>query len=72
MLNNQFNQDNPDVLALRNRIVELLTQPVSVAMPDLTQAMAALQAYVQLRESGSPSVEVEVISPDAVLEESNP
>lgn len=72
VLNNQFNQDNPDVLALRNRIVELLTQPVSVAMPDLTPAMVALQAYVQLRESGSPIIEVEVVSPEAVLEESNP
>ncbi|MBX9915288.1 MAG: uroporphyrinogen-III C-methyltransferase [Pseudomonadaceae bacterium] len=55
VLNDQFNQDNPDVQSLRNRLAELLTQPVSVSMPDLTDSMAALQAYVQLRESGSPA-----------------
>jgi uroporphyrin-3 C-methyltransferase len=70
VLNDQFNQDHPDVQALRNRLAELLTQPVSVAMPDLTPAMVALQAYVQLRESGSPSTEA--VSPEAVLEESSP
>jgi uroporphyrin-3 C-methyltransferase len=70
VLNDQFNQDNPDVQALRNRLAELLTQPVNVAMPDLTSAMVALQAYVQLRESGSPSADA--ISPEAALEESSP
>jgi uroporphyrin-3 C-methyltransferase len=70
VLNDQFNQDKPDVQALRNRLAELLTQPVSVAMPDLTPAMVALQAYVQLRESGSPSTDA--VSPEAVLEESSP
>jgi uncharacterized protein HemX len=70
VLNDQFNQDNPAVLALRNRLGELLTQPVSVVMPDLTPAMAAVQAYVQLRESGP--VAVEVVIPEATLGESSP
>jgi hypothetical protein len=39
-------------------------------MPDLTESMAALQAYVQLREAGSPATGA--VSPEAVLEESSP
>ncbi len=70
VLNDQFNQDHPEVQSLRNRLAELLTQPVSVGMPDLTESMAALQAYVQLREAGSPATGA--VSPEAVLEESSP
>jgi uroporphyrin-III C-methyltransferase len=70
VLNDQFNQEHPDVQALRNRIAELRSQPVSVVMPDLTPAMVALQAYVQLREAGSPSSDA--VSPESVLEESSP
>jgi uroporphyrin-3 C-methyltransferase len=70
VLNDQFNQDNPEVQGLRNRLAELLTQPVRVAMPDLTQAMAALQAYVQLRESGPAPASAPTL--DGALEESSP
>ena len=69
VLDEQFNQDNPAVQALRARLGELVTQPVSVGMPDLTAAMAALQAYVQLRESGPAPTEA---LPDAIVEDPQP
>ena len=69
VLDEQFNQDNPAVQALRARLGELVTQPVSVGMPDLTAAMAALQAYVQLREAGPAPTEA---LPDAIVEDPQP
>lgn len=69
VLDEQFNQDNPAVQALRARLGELLPQPVSVAMPDLTEAMTALSAYVQLREAGGAPAEG---VPDALVEEPQP
>ena len=69
VLDEQFNQDNPAVQALRARLGELVTQPVSVAMPDLTAAMTALQAYVRLREAGGVPVEAQ---PAAIVEDPQP
>ena len=59
----------PYIDALRARLGELVTQPVSVGMPDLTAAMAALQAYVQLREAGPAPTEA---LPDAIVEDPQP
>lgn len=69
VLDEQFNQDNPAVQALRARLAELVNQPVSVALPDLTAAMAALQAYVQLREA-TPAAAAPL--PDAIVEDPQP
>lgn len=51
VLDDQFNQDNPSVQALRARLSELVTQPVVVPMPDLMPALTAVQSYLQHREA---------------------
>ncbi|MDH0745888.1 uroporphyrinogen-III C-methyltransferase [Pseudomonas sp. GD03842] len=49
VLDANFNQDNPQSKSLGERLDALAKQPVSVATPDLTQSLSALQAYLEQR-----------------------
>lgn len=51
VLDSNFNRDNPQSKALGERLDELGKQPVSVATPDLTQSLAAVQAYLEQRHT---------------------
>ena len=51
VLDSNFNRDNPQSKALGQRLDELGKQPVSVATPDLTQSLAAVQAYLEQRHT---------------------
>ena len=51
VLDNNFNRDNQQSKALGQRLDELGKQPVSVATPDLTQSLAAVQAYLEQRHT---------------------
>lgn len=51
VLAGQFNPDHPQGAALRSRLAELAGQPVAVQAPDLSPALAALQAYLQRRQA---------------------
>ncbi len=53
VLDSYFNPNNPDSQALLARITELSSQPVAVALPDLTPATDAVRAYVQKRQNAS-------------------
>jgi len=49
VLQNNFNQDNPQSKILDERLQALATQPVSVMTPDLAQSLSAVQAYLERR-----------------------
>jgi uroporphyrin-3 C-methyltransferase len=51
VLDSNFNRDNQQSKALGQRLDELSKQPVSVATPDLTQSLAAVQAYLTQRHT---------------------
>lgn len=51
VLDDNFNRDNQQSKALGQRLDELGKQPVSVATPDLTQSLAAVQAYLEQRHT---------------------
>jgi uroporphyrin-3 C-methyltransferase len=51
VLDSNFNRDNQQSKALGQRLDELSKQPVSVATPDLTQSLAAVQAYLMQRHT---------------------
>ena len=66
-LTTYFNLDTPQSQALLARIQALGTQPVSVAVPDLDPALAALQTYLRRHDSinGQPVPE----TPAATVQE---
>lgn len=55
-----FNADNPQSKAMLDSLNALAEQPVSVVTPDLSESLAAVQAYIQRRhlpanaEGGKP------------------
>lgn len=49
VLQTNFNQDNTQVKMLNERLSALVTQPVAVMTPDLTQSLSAVQAYLARR-----------------------
>ena len=55
-----FNADNPQSKAMLDSLNALADQPVSVVTPDLSESLAAVQAYIQRRhlpaeaEGGKP------------------
>jgi hypothetical protein len=44
-----FNPDNPQSKAMLDSLNQLAEQPVSVVTPDLSESLAAVQAYIQRR-----------------------
>jgi len=44
-----FNPDNPQSKAMLDNLNQLADQPVSVVTPDLSESLAAVQAYIQRR-----------------------
>ncbi|TBU97014.1 uroporphyrinogen-III C-methyltransferase [Phytopseudomonas dryadis] len=59
VLDAHFNRDNPDSRALRKRIGELVEQPIEVEAPELSQALNAVQAYIQHKQSARERLERE-------------
>jgi uroporphyrinogen III methyltransferase/synthase len=51
VLDAHFDVDNPNSRALRARIDELAERPIAVTPPDLTQALNAVQAYMQAKQA---------------------
>ena len=51
VLDAHFDRENPASRALRTRIDELIGQSVEVEAPDLGESLAAVQAYLQRKES---------------------
>ena len=49
VLQDNFNQDNPQSKAMLARIAELEPKAVSVVTPDLAASLAAVQAYLERR-----------------------
>ncbi|ANC01184.1 uroporphyrin-III methyltransferase [Pseudomonas putida] len=45
-----FNPDNPQSKAMLDSLNALAEQPVSVVVPDLSESLAAVQAYIQRRQ----------------------
>ncbi|MDH0302548.1 MULTISPECIES: uroporphyrinogen-III C-methyltransferase [unclassified Pseudomonas] len=45
-----FNADNPQSKAMLDSLNQLAEQPVSVVTPDLSESLAAVQAYIQRRD----------------------
>ncbi len=57
VLDGHFSQDNPASRALRARIDELIDRPIEVAVPDLSDSLSALQAYLQRKASARAQLE---------------
>ncbi|UCJ18067.1 uroporphyrinogen-III C-methyltransferase [Pseudomonas sp. MM211] len=51
VLDANFNRDNPDSRALRTRVGELVDKPIEVEVPELTQSLNAVQAYIEHKQS---------------------
>lgn len=51
ILDAHFNLDKPDSRGLRQQISDLTNEPVRADMPDLTEALDAVQAYVERKQS---------------------
>jgi uroporphyrin-3 C-methyltransferase len=51
ILDAHFNLDNPDSRALRQRFAELADERVEVQVPDLSESLEALQAYLQRKQA---------------------
>ncbi|WP_277373216.1 uroporphyrinogen-III C-methyltransferase [Pseudomonas sp. AA-38] len=51
ILDAHFNLDNPDSRALLQRFAELADAPVEVKVPDLSESVDALQAYLQRKHA---------------------
>ncbi len=51
ILDAHFNLDNPDSRALRQRFSELADASVEVKVPDLSESLDALQAYLQRKQA---------------------
>lgn len=51
ILDAHFNLDNPDSRALRQRFAELVDERVEVQVPDLSESLEALQAYLQRKQA---------------------
>lgn len=51
ILDAHFNLDNPDSRALRQRFSELAGSSVEVKVPDLSESLDALQAYLQRKQA---------------------
>lgn len=51
ILDAHFNLDNPDSRALRQRFSELADAAVEVKVPDLSESLDALQAYLQRKQA---------------------
>ncbi|MGP0172876.1 uroporphyrinogen-III C-methyltransferase [Pseudomonas sp. NCHU5208] len=51
ILDAHFNLDNPDSRALLQRFTELADAPVEVKVPDLSESVDALQAYLQRKHA---------------------
>lgn len=50
-----FNPDNPQSKAMLDSLNQLAEQPVSVVLPDLSESLAAVQAYIQRRHQSVDS-----------------
>ncbi|MCG8294382.1 MULTISPECIES: uroporphyrinogen-III C-methyltransferase [Pseudomonas] len=50
-----FNPDNPQSKAMLDSFNQLAEQPVSVVTPDLSESLAAVQAYIQRRHLPAPT-----------------
>ena len=50
-----FNPDNPQSKAMLDSLNQLAEQPVSVVTPDLSESLAAVQAYIQRRHLPAPA-----------------
>lgn len=51
ILDAHFNLDNPDSRALRQRFAELAGATIEVQVPDLSESLGALQAYLQRKQA---------------------
>lgn len=51
VLDANFNRDNPDSRALRTRVGELVDKPIEVEVPELSESLNALQAYIEHKQS---------------------
>ncbi|TBU76873.1 heme biosynthesis operon protein HemX [Pseudomonas daroniae] len=51
VLDANFNRDNPDSRALRTRVGELVDKPIEIEVPELTQSLNAVQAYIEHKHS---------------------
>lgn len=51
VLDANFNRDNPDSRALRTRVAELVDKPIEVEVPELTDSLDAVQAYIEHKQS---------------------
>jgi len=58
VLQNNFNNDNPQSKELDGRLQALSAQPVSVMTPDLAQSLSSVQAYLEQRHTaGKPAAQ---------------
>lgn len=51
VLDANFNRDNPDSRALRTRVAELVDKPIEVEVPELSESLNAVQAYIEHKQS---------------------
>lgn len=59
ILDDHFNLDDPKAKALRQRFTDLAKKPVAAPMPDLTESLDAVQAYIERKQAqrrGAPAV----------------
>lgn len=59
ILDAHFNLDNPDSRALRQRFAELAGESIEVKVPDLSDSLDALQAYLQRKQAQRRQISTE-------------
>jgi uroporphyrin-III C-methyltransferase len=59
VLDAHFNAENPDSRALAARIAELRQRPIEVKVPDLSDSLEALQAYIARKQSAREALRVD-------------
>ena len=59
VLASHFNAENPDSRALAARIDELLGRPIEVKVPDLSNSLNAIQAYIASKQSARAQFEAD-------------
>ena len=65
VLQDNFNQDNPQSKAMLARIAELEPKAVSVVTPDLAASLAAVQAYLERRHLSADEAKAAAGNPAA-------
>lgn len=65
ILDAHFNLDNPDSRALRQRFSELAGESIEVKVPDLSESLDALQAYLQRKQAQRRQVTGEAAAGEA-------